>query len=202
MDVSSAILSSSAASAAARAKADATPRPVKAPSPSAASEENSDDDIDILSFLWSEMCFFLVAVFLSYMLVVPNLSLRDLVMQNNFFLSVYLPIRVGVGAALHFVRAALTSMANGGLLEDISVVATVATSYLIIYHVLPAVGGDMTNLVKSALGKKAASLLKKAFLLADQEFSHIIYFASLIMLVLCIGRIGQGALRCFCARRS
>jgi hypothetical protein len=198
MDVSSAILSSSAASAAARVKADATPRPVTAPSP----EETSDDDIDILSFLWSEMCFFLVAVFLSYMLVVPNLSLRDLVMQNNFFLSVYLPIRVGVGAALHFVRAALTSMANGGLLEDISVVATVATSYLIIYHALPAVGGDMTNLVKSALGKKAASLLKKAFLLADQEFSHIIYFASLIMFVLCIGRIGQGALRCFCARRS
>ena len=201
MDVSSAILSSSAASAAARAKADAIPRPVTSPSlPTETASENAD--IDILSFLWSEMSFFFVAVFLSYMLVVPNLSLRDLVMQNNFFLSVYLPIRVSVGAALHFVRAAWTSMANGGLLEDIAVVATVANSYLIIYHVLPAFGGDIVNFVKSALGKKAASLLKKALLLADQEFSHIIYFASLIMFVLCIGKIGQGALRCFCARRS
>lgn len=152
----------------------------------------------VVDFFASEVSFYLVAVLLAYVTVLPHLSLKQLININPVFVTAYLPLRVGLGTLLHLASGVRSVTATGGLLEDLTVVAAAAASYITIAHALPGV--DLTGTIKTALGKKAAGISRAALRISDHEFSRVIYFAAAIMAVSCAFMIIRGAFRiCCCA---
>jgi hypothetical protein len=189
-----AIQSSAAAAEAARAKAAAVRVP---PRESAAVVVRTAPTV--FDLILSELFFFVTACVLTIAFVFPNTTYSDFVSLRSMFVAAYLPLRAALAFALIVIKGCVADCADGGALEDASVVSAVLFGYIGLYHALPSL--DLTGAIKVGLGKKAAGIARSALRSIGDEGARIMYYASAILALYCAAKIAGGVARVLCAPR-
>ena len=100
----------------------------------------------------------------------------------------YLPVRIGVGVALHAVRACFSRSVGRG--QELLVLVAVCAAYVFTSHVVSGV--DISGPTKTALGAHAGSLVKAVASTLRVEVTSTLYYACFILIFIIGGQLCCG----------